>query len=172
MNVKVDDATTRPGILFGLGAIKGVGDSAIELILEERDDDGYESLFKLCEATDTRKVNKKVLEALVKSCLRHIWAPRSQLFGSIEKALESGQAAQKDEPPGRRTSSVRLLKPKPPLVTMGKASMNRIQTSQNGKNLKSFNSKKQHWAFTSPDTHCGDLKMTSRAWPVRTWHDS
>ena len=102
VNVKVDDATTRPGILFGLGAIKGVGDSAIELILEERDGDGYESLFKLCEATDTRKVNKKVLEALVKSGAcdtfgRH----RSQLFGSIEKALESGQAAQKDRATGQ-----------------------------------------------------------------------
>ena len=141
VNVKVDDATTRPGILFGLGAIKGVGDSAIELILEERNEDGYESLFKLCEATDTRKVNKKVLEALVKSgaCDTFGRLAHSSLVPSRRR---SSQGRQPKGPRNRtRASSVRLLKPKLPLVTMGKASMNRIQISQNGKNLKSSTGK-------------------------------
>ncbi len=53
-------------IRFGLGAVKGVGAAALESIIEIRQEEPYESLQDFCERVDLRKVNKKVLEALVK----------------------------------------------------------------------------------------------------------
>lgn len=59
-----DDTT----ILYGLGAIKGVGEAAIEAIARERDLRGpYLDLFDFCERLDLNKVNKRVLEALIRS---------------------------------------------------------------------------------------------------------
>jgi DNA polymerase-3 subunit alpha len=52
-------------IRYGLGAIKGVGESAIESILEERTHGPFEDLFSFCERVDLRKVNRRVLEALI-----------------------------------------------------------------------------------------------------------
>ncbi len=54
-------------ILFGLGAIKGVGSKAIESILEARDEKAFEDLSDFIARIDTSKVNKRVLEALIKS---------------------------------------------------------------------------------------------------------
>ena len=55
-------------IVYGLGAIKGVGQGAIESIVEEREKNGpYKDLFDFCTRIDLKKVNKRVLEALVKS---------------------------------------------------------------------------------------------------------
>src|SRR5439155_22768500 len=57
-----------PNIRFGLGAVKGVGESAIESVLEARRRVGrFTDLSKFCEEVDLRACNKKVLEALVKS---------------------------------------------------------------------------------------------------------
>ena len=56
------------GIHYGLGAIKGVGEAAIDLIVEERDQHGqFTSLVDFCQRVDLFKVNKRVLEALIKS---------------------------------------------------------------------------------------------------------
>src|SRR5262249_23645265 len=64
--VRESHASSR--ILFGLGAVKGIGDTAIDAIIEGRlGDKPYTSLFDLCERVSTRKINRKVLEALVKS---------------------------------------------------------------------------------------------------------
>ena len=59
------------GIGYGLGAIKGVGQGAIEAIVEEREARGpYSDLFEFCRRVDGRKVNRRVVEALIKSgCL-------------------------------------------------------------------------------------------------------
>ncbi len=54
-------------ILFGLGAIKGVGSKAIESIIEAREEKQFESLEDFISRIDTSKVNKKVLESLIKS---------------------------------------------------------------------------------------------------------
>ncbi|BBL70664.1 DNA polymerase III subunit alpha [Methylogaea oryzae] len=55
-------------ILYGLGAVKGVGESAINDILEERKQGGpFQSLTDLCCRVDGRKANRRVLEALIKS---------------------------------------------------------------------------------------------------------
>ena len=55
-------------IVYGLGAIKGVGQSAIEEMLKERDDNGpFSGLYDLCKRVDLRKFNKRVLEALIRA---------------------------------------------------------------------------------------------------------
>ncbi|KTC84011.1 MULTISPECIES: DNA polymerase III subunit alpha [Legionella] len=77
-------------ILYGLGAIKGVGESAINCIVDERKLNGsYAGLFSFCQRLDLRKVNRRVLEALIKSGAFDDWqVERSMLFASLEKALK------------------------------------------------------------------------------------
>ncbi len=84
-------------IRFGLGAIKGVGESAIEAIVEARKDKRFTSLFDFAERVDGRRVNRKTLEALVQAGAfdfekRH----RKQLFDTVGIALERGASTQRD----------------------------------------------------------------------------
>ena len=77
------------GIRFGLAAIKGVGEIAVEAILKAREEGGrFQSLANLCERVDGRSVNRKVLEALIKcgacDCLGQT---RATLFAQIERTL-------------------------------------------------------------------------------------
>ena len=54
-------------IVYGIGAIKGVGEAAIEDLLHERAENGpFEGLYDLCKRVDLRKVNKRVFEALIR----------------------------------------------------------------------------------------------------------
>ena len=77
-------------ITYGLGAIKGVGKSAVENILAERSHNGeFIDLFDFCRRIDSRKVNKRVLEALIKSGAMDGLGPnRSSLLASITTALQ------------------------------------------------------------------------------------
>ncbi len=89
-------------IRFGLGAIKGVGESAIEAILEARAKGPFRDLFDFCERVDARRVNRKGLEALVKAgAFDFERRPRRQLFLSIERASERGASAQRDRAVGQ-----------------------------------------------------------------------
>ncbi len=55
-------------IIYGMGAIKGAGESAIEDLLKERNTSGpYSGLYDLCKRVDLRKVNRRVLEALIRA---------------------------------------------------------------------------------------------------------
>ncbi|NRD52821.1 DNA polymerase III subunit alpha [Corallococcus exiguus] len=89
-------------IRFGLGAIKGVGEGAIESILEARKEGPFKSLFDFCERVDGRRVNRKVLEALVKAgAFDFEKRPRAQLFETIERAMNRGSSSQKDKAAGQ-----------------------------------------------------------------------
>jgi len=89
-------------IRFGLGAIKGVGESAIEAILEARKAGPFRDLFDFSERVDSRRVNRKVIEALVKAgAFDFEGRPRRQLFESVEKALERGASTQRDRAVGQ-----------------------------------------------------------------------
>jgi DNA polymerase-3 subunit alpha len=89
-------------ILFGLGAVKGVGDSAIEAVLQGRKDAPYTTIFDFCEKVDIKRVNRKVLEAMVKSGACDTFGrPRAQMFGAVDKALEAGQKAYRDRAMGQ-----------------------------------------------------------------------
>ncbi len=61
------DESGEEAILFGLGALKGVGDAAISKILEARDEAQFKDMSDFISRIDGSKVNKKVLESLIKS---------------------------------------------------------------------------------------------------------
>ncbi|MFC1609386.1 DNA polymerase III subunit alpha [Myxococcota bacterium] len=98
----VRDEASRANILFGLGAVKGIGDAAIDAIMEAREEGPFRSLFGFCERVDLKRVNRKVVDALLKSgALDCFERPRAQLFAVLDKALDAGQAAQKDRASGQ-----------------------------------------------------------------------
>ena len=80
-------------IIYGLGAIKGVGQAAIDLIVEERKKQGaYKDLYDFCRRLDLRKVNKRVCEALVVSGACDQFATeRARLFYEIDAAMKSAE---------------------------------------------------------------------------------
>ncbi len=81
-------------ILFGLGAIKGVGSKAIESIVEAREEKVFENLSDLVARIDTSKVNKRVLEALIKSgAMDSFGYSRRALLDNIEKIVTAGAEA-------------------------------------------------------------------------------
>jgi DNA polymerase-3 subunit alpha len=94
-----DDET----IIYGLGAIKGVGESAINCITEERELNGpFKDLFRFCQRLDLRKVNRRVLEALIKSGAFDDWnIERSALTATLEKALKIAEKEHQNQLSGQ-----------------------------------------------------------------------
>ncbi len=82
-------AAFSAAIRFGLAAIKGVGEVAVEAILKSRGEAGpFHSLSDLCERVDGRTVNRKILEALIKSGACDCFGQtRATLFARIEQTL-------------------------------------------------------------------------------------
>ncbi len=80
-------------ISYGLGALKGVGPSAVEAIVAERDAHGrFTSLVDLCRRADLTKINRRVLEALAKSgALDSLGANRATLMNGIPGALQAAE---------------------------------------------------------------------------------
>jgi DNA polymerase-3 subunit alpha len=84
-------------IRFGLVAVKNVGEAAIEAIIEIRSNEGFSSLFDFCERVDLKKVNKRVIESLIKcGAFDSTGAKRSQMMAALEDALDYGQRVQKE----------------------------------------------------------------------------
>src|SRR6266542_3565117 len=79
----------RRAIRFGLAGIKGVGEIAVQSILQARDGTGkFTKLSDLCERVDIRTVNRKVLEALIKSgACDGFGETRATLFAQIDRTL-------------------------------------------------------------------------------------
>ena len=82
-------ARTGRAIRFGLAAIKGVGEIAVQSILDARKAGGeFKTLAELCERVDIRTVNRKVLEALIKSGACDTFKEtRATLFSLIDRTL-------------------------------------------------------------------------------------
>ena len=80
-------------IIYGLGAIKGLGEGPIESILSTREADGpFTDLFDFCARTDPRKVNRKAIEALIRSgALDSLGESRWVLMASMEDALKAAE---------------------------------------------------------------------------------
>jgi len=78
-------------IVYGLGAIKGIGRPVIEAIICARDSDGpFKDLYDLCARVDVKRVNRRALEALVRSgALDDLGVHRASLVESIDLALEA-----------------------------------------------------------------------------------
>ena len=90
-------------VLYGLGAIKGVGEAALEGIIEERQNNGiYKDLFDLCRRVDGRKVNKRVLEALIKAgALEELGPNRASLMARLQDAMQGAEQYQKNASVGQ-----------------------------------------------------------------------
>jgi DNA polymerase-3 subunit alpha len=93
-------APARDGtvIRFGLAAIKGIGEVAVQSILDSREKDGkFKTLAELCDRVDTRTVNRKVLEALIRSGACDTFGEtRATLFSQIDRTLARAASAHQD----------------------------------------------------------------------------
>jgi DNA polymerase-3 subunit alpha len=94
-----DDAPKQTGVIrFGLAAVKGVGEKAVQQIIAAREKAGrFKSLFHFCENVDLRAVNKQVLEALIKAgAFDTLGGSRAQMMAGLEKAMQIGSSMQAD----------------------------------------------------------------------------
>jgi DNA polymerase-3 subunit alpha len=84
-------------IRFGLAAVKNVGDAALDAILAEREERGrFISLGDFCQRVDLRKVNRRVIESLIKcGAFDFSEAYRSQMLTVLDECLERSQAVQR-----------------------------------------------------------------------------
>jgi len=91
-------------IRFGLGAVKGVGGGAVEAIVEAREEGPFESLHNFCERVDLRRVNKRVVEALIKcGTFDSFGNKRAQFIAALEEAMEYGQKVQREKESGQES---------------------------------------------------------------------
>jgi DNA polymerase III subunit alpha len=110
----VVDRDGKKVIRFGLGAVKGVGEGAVEVIRQAREDGGpLLSLFDFCKRVDGRKVNRKVIEALVKAgaydgVAAENGVTRARVFAAIGLASERAAEAQRERESGQ-TNLLALL---------------------------------------------------------------
>ncbi len=90
-------------VVYGLGAIKGVGEGAIEVMIQERLANGaYGSLVDLCRRMDSRKVTRRVYEALIRcGALDGIGENRASLLHQLPEALKSAEQHLRDSAAGQ-----------------------------------------------------------------------
>ena len=70
-------------ILYGLGAIKGIGESLVDKIVEEREKKEYKDLLDFCIRVGFNRVNKRILTALIGSGAMDCLGDRNYLFNII-----------------------------------------------------------------------------------------
>ena len=94
---------TDDGILYGLGAVKGVGEGLVEAIVAERGNGPFADLRDFCRRVDSRRANKRVLEALVwagamdvfAASGEHVNATRARLLAELDGALQRAEQAER-----------------------------------------------------------------------------
>ncbi|WP_318482085.1 DNA polymerase III subunit alpha [Photobacterium leiognathi] len=84
----VDD---EGAVVYGIGAVKGVGEGPIENIISAREKGGYfKDLFDFCARIDTKKVNKRVLEKLIKSgAMDRLGPNRAAMLATLDDAIKA-----------------------------------------------------------------------------------
>jgi len=113
-------------IRFGLGAIKNLGSSAISAILEARKRVGkFENFYQFCGAVDTRRVNKKAIESLIKAGALDSLGGRSELIAALEDVLEATSRKKQIEGPSLfgKDESISLYKPLPKVEPLPKLTL-------------------------------------------------
>ena len=77
-------------VIYGLGAIKGLGEGPIESIVAAREEGGaFRDMFDFCARVDMRKVNKRAIEALIRAgALDNLGPSRAKMMASIDKAIQ------------------------------------------------------------------------------------
>ena len=91
------------GIRFGLAAIKNVGESAVDIVLEAKDQEGpFVSFVDFCCRLDSQKVNKRVLEGLIKvGAFDSMGTSRASLFSVLDQAMEHASTIQRNKREGQ-----------------------------------------------------------------------
>ncbi len=92
-----DFVVSEKAIRFGLDAVKNVGHAAVEAILRAREDSPIASIWDFCERVDSRAVNKRAIECLIKcGALDSTEATRRGMLEALPAAQSAGQKAQED----------------------------------------------------------------------------
>ena len=94
---------TGNSIRFGLEAVKGVGSSAIEAILDTRNSQKFTSFFEFCSRVESRKVNKKVMENLIKAGALDSMGKRAQLMLALGSVMDAALKTQRERASGQRS---------------------------------------------------------------------
>ncbi len=92
--------TNPNAIRFGLGAIKNVGEGAIETVIKNREN-GYASFGDMCLKVDLKQVNKRVFESLIKSGACDGLSSRALLLGNYERILDQCQTIVRERNQGQ-----------------------------------------------------------------------
>jgi DNA polymerase-3 subunit alpha len=103
VNTSAHKFTVREGtVVYGLGAIKGVGEQAVQGIVEERLAKGpFRDLFDFCRRIDLKKANRRVLEALIRAgALDGLGANRATLMAALPQALKLAEQDSKNSEAG------------------------------------------------------------------------
>ena len=110
-----DFTVDEDSIRFGLGAVKGVGSGAVEAIVEGRAEGDFTSIQDFCEKVDLRRVNKRVVEALIKcGAFDSLGGRRAQFMAVYEDAMDAGQKLQRERELGQESlfGSEQIVRPK------------------------------------------------------------
>ena len=112
----VDFTPVGEAIRFGLRAIKNVGENTVKGILDARVALGqFSSIYQFCDHIDTRLLNKRVLESLIKSgAMDTLGSRRSQMFAVIDRAMEISQRYQREKTSGQHGLFGGAAAPAPP----------------------------------------------------------
>lgn len=90
------------GILFGLGAVKTVGQGAVDAIIRERKNGAYRDIFDFCRRIDTSECNKRVVESLIKAgAFDGMGGNRPQLLVVFESAMDANSSLRKQTVDGQ-----------------------------------------------------------------------
>ena len=95
---RADFTVVGEKIRFGLAAVKNVGEKAVEVILESREQDGgFGSLFSFCRRVDLGAVNRRVVEGLIKcGAFDSTGVSRARMMAAVDEAVKGGQYYQKN----------------------------------------------------------------------------
>src|ERR1700686_2282993 len=99
----LDFTPVGEAIRFGMRAIKNVGENTVKGILDARAELGrFTSIYQFCDHIDTRLLNKRVLESLIKSgAMDSLGSRRSQMFAGIDRSMEKAQLRQREKTSGQ-----------------------------------------------------------------------
>ena len=106
INESVKDFSVRDDrILFGLAAVKNVGEAALNNVIKERQENGpFASLVDFCNRVHPNNVNSRVIESLIKSgSFDSLGCRRSQLLAILPRAMDQAKAHQRDRQSGQLT---------------------------------------------------------------------
>lgn len=102
MSIYQFHAIDEKTIVYGLGAIKGVGEAAMQSVIDSRKQLGpYKDLFDFCHRIDLKKINKRTLEALIRSgALDCLGLERATLMAQLPEAVQAAEQARSNRETG------------------------------------------------------------------------